>query len=144
MDGLTRLLLGLLAGALSVLTFHQGMVAVLHSLPAPALHLQLPPYRLTPVEPFGLPLLLDLCILGGLYGALFGLVHPNARPAMWFNGFLLGLLAVAVDLLVIAPLRGDPFAGAWVFSAWLRSLLINGSFGVGVGLLYPLLARRPA
>jgi hypothetical protein len=142
MNGVTRLLLGFLAGALSVLTFHQGMVAVLHLLPTSALHLELPPYRLTPVEPFGVPLLLDLCFWGALYGALFGLLHPNRRPAMWFNGFLLGLLAVAVDFFIVAPLKGHPFAANWVFAAWLRSVLINGSFGIGVGVLYPLISRR--
>ena len=142
MSVLARLLLGFLAGALSVLTFHQGMIAVLHAVPTPALHVGVAPYRLIPVPPFGVPLLADLAFWGGLYGALFGLVHPKARPALWLDGLLLGVLAMLVGFFIVAPLKHQPIGGDFIFTNWVRSFLINGSFGIGVGLIYPLFVPR--
>ncbi len=61
---------------------------------------------------------------------------------MWLNGLLLGLCAVTVGFFVVPVIKGTPLAGGWVLTNWVRSILINGSFGVGVGLIYPALARR--
>ena len=61
----TRAFLGFIAAAISVLTFHQGMVETLHALglaPFTA-------YSANPMPPFGVPLIADLCFWGGLYGA---------------------------------------------------------------------------
>jgi hypothetical protein len=43
---------------------------------------------------------------------------------------------------IVAPLKGQPIAAGWVPLAMLRSLLINGSFGLGVGLILPMLMPR--
>jgi hypothetical protein len=42
---------------------------------------------------------------------------------------------------VVAALRGQPLLGGLGAGRWWRSLLINGAFGWGVGLLL-LAARR--
>lgn len=144
MDGPTRLMLGIATGILSALTFHEGVVALLHIVPTPALHMDQLPYAFDSVPPFYLPRLLQTCLWGALYGALFGLLHPRRGTAVWFNGFLIGLLAMAIDLLVVTPLTGGPFAANWVFSAWFRALLMDGAFGLGLGLIYPLITPKVA
>ena len=122
---------------------HQLMLGLLHVLAIPGLEVAATPYRFAPVPPFGVPVLLNLCFWGGLYGLVFGLVQPKlaGRP-MLLVGFGFGLLAVLVGYFVVAPIKGLPIGGGWVVNNWIRSILINGSFGVGIGVIYPLLAGR--
>jgi hypothetical protein len=136
---LHRALLGFLAAVISVLTFHQGMWALLHlagQMP--------PPYPTRGVPPFGVPLIIDLCFWGGAWGAIFGLVLPklSVRHPMWVRGLGLGIAAALVGLFVVPLIKGLPLAGGWSAMAFVRSFLINGCWGVGVGLLLPLLTRR--
>ena len=98
------------------------------------------PYATNPVPPFGVPLIASLCFWGGLYGLAFGLVLP--RAPMWLLGLGLGLLAALVGWFVVAPLKGQPVAGGFVPLRMLVSVLINGTWGIGVGLILPLLMRR--
>ncbi|MBM3532855.1 MAG: hypothetical protein FJX60_07455 [Alphaproteobacteria bacterium] len=51
----TWLLLGFVAGFISVLTFHQGTIGVMYLLGFAAN----PPYNLTPRAPLGVPVLMD-------------------------------------------------------------------------------------
>lgn len=144
---LPRAVLGFIAAALSVLTFHQLMLGLLHVLAIPGLEIPGTPYRFAPVPPFGVPVLLNLCFWGGLYGALFGLAFPKIAMPRWLAGLLLGLLAVLVGFFIVPAIKGLPIGGGWVINNWIRSILINGCFGVGVGLIYPRLAGlvfRPA
>lgn len=129
----TRALLGFLAAALSVLTFHQGVIALYH-----VAGMAGPAWSMRPVAPFGVPLLIDLCFWGGLYGLVFGVVAPVLRP-LWFWGIVLGCTAAAVGWVVVAPLKGLPLGYGWHPPAMIRSLAINGSWGLGVGLIVPLL-----
>lgn len=125
-----------------MLTFHQGMWALLHAagIMPPA------PYPTGPVPPLAVPLIASLCFWGGLYGAAFGLALPRLpRAPVWLPGLGLGLLAAAVGWFVVAPLKGQPVAGGFVPLRMLVSVLINGAWGIGVGLILPpLLARTPA
>jgi hypothetical protein len=51
-----------------------------------------------------------------------------------------------VGWFVVAPLKGQPVAQGWNLAAMWRGPLINGVFGLGVGLILPglwaLLAGR--
>lgn len=134
-----RIFLGCVAGALAVLVFHQGMVTLLHGLGL----LAQPPFRTVLVPPFWLPAIVNHCFWGGLYGALFGALAPQLRLPLWAGGLALGLLAVLVSWFIVAPLKGQPVAAG--FAAWplARSLLINLTWGLGTGLLLPLLRPRP-
>jgi hypothetical protein len=133
-----RAFLGFVAAAIAVLTFHQGMVAALHSVGwAP-----LAPYRTTPVPPFNVPVIVSLCFWGGLYGAMFGLLMPRFTWPAWLCGVILGLIAATVAMFIVAPIKGLPIAGGWVPGNILRSLAINGCWGLGVGLILPLLMPR--
>ncbi len=134
----TRALFGFIAAAISVLTFHQGMIAFLHALgvsPYTA-------YGMYPMPPWGVPLLADLCFWGGLYGLVFGLLLPQFAWPTWLCGIVLGIIAALVGMFVVAPIKGAPIANGW--HAWpiARSLLINGFWGLGVGLILPLMLPR--
>jgi len=133
-----RALLGFVAAAISVLIFHQGMVAVLHSLNVPGMPVAAP-YPMQPTKPFGVPQIASLVFWGGLYGVVFGLLAPGMKGAMWVNGIILGVVAAIVGFFVVAPIKGSPIGGGFDVMVWGRSLLINGCFGLGVGILYPLL-----
>ncbi len=136
-----RALLGFLAAVLAVLTFHQGMWGLLYLLG----WMPRPPYPMNPVPPYGVPLLVNLCFWGGLYGIPYGLALPRlSRLPGWLTGLGLGLLAALVGWFVVAPLKGQPLAGGFDPMRMLISVLINGCWGVGVGLILPMLLPRSA
>ncbi|HEX3993674.1 MAG TPA: hypothetical protein VHX39_21090 [Acetobacteraceae bacterium] len=137
----TRAVLGFIAAAISVLTFHQAMWEALHVLNLPGLGMP-PAYPTRPVPPFGVPLILDLCFWGGLYGIVFGLLVPRMTAPLWLCGLVLGIIAALVGLLVVPAIKGLPIGAGWVPLNWLRSLLINGFWGIGVGIILPLILRR--
>ena len=132
--------LGFVAGVIAVLIFHQGMIAALHTL-APG-WVPFVPYRTMLVPPFGVPAIVSNCFWGGLWGAAFGLFLPRYTWPLWLCGLFLGFLAVLAGWCIVLPLKGQPIAGGWVLANMLRSLLINGFFGLGVGLILPLLMPR--
>jgi hypothetical protein len=133
-----RAFLGFIAGAIAVLTFHQGMLEALHA----AGWSSYAWFRTTPVPPFNVPVIVSLCFWGGLYGAVFGLAMPRFTWPMWLCGLALGVIAALVGLFIAAPLKGMPIAGGWVPATILRSVVINGFWGIGVGLILPLLMPR--
>lgn len=135
----TRALLGFIAAAISVLTFHQAMWEALHLLALPGLEMP-PPYPTNPIPPFGVPRILDLCFWGGLYGIVFGLLLPRLTVPLWLCGLILGIIAALVGLLVVPAIKGLPVGPGWPLG-WVRSLLINGFWGLGVGLILPLMLR---
>jgi hypothetical protein len=136
---LNRAMFGFVAAVVSVLTFHQGMWALLH-----LADLMPPPYPMRGVPPFGVPLVIDLCFWGGVWGALFGLALPKlpASYPMWVRGLGLGIAAALVGLFIVPLIKGLPVAGGWAPVAFVRSFLINGCWGIGVGLILPLLTRQ--
>jgi hypothetical protein len=133
-----RAFLGFVAAAISVLTFHQGMWALLYAVG----QMPRPPYPINPMPPFSVPLIVDLCFWGGLYGAVFGLLRPRFTLPLWLCGLIMGIIAALVGMFIVAPIKGMPIAGGWVPMAFVRSFLINGSWGLGVGLILPLLMPR--
>ena len=62
---------------------------------------------------------------------------------MWLMGLVLGLIAVLVGRFVVAPLKGQPIGADWSAARLFRSVLINGFWGVGVGIILPLVLPRP-
>jgi hypothetical protein len=135
---LNRAVLGFVAAVISVLTFHQGMWELLHLLGQMP-----PPYPTSGVPPFGVPRIVDLCFWGGVWGALFGLVLPRLPESypMWLRGLGLGIAAALVGLFIVPLIKGLPVAGGWAAMSFARSFLINGFWGIGVGVFLPLLAR---
>ena len=136
-----RAAMGFVAAVIAVLTFHQGMWALLHVLDLQGLKMPAA-YPFDGVPPWHVPRIVNLCFWGGLYGLVFGILHPRMTGPMWLNGLCFGIAAVLVGYFVVAPIKGLPIGGNWVVNNWIRSILINGSFGVGIGVIYPLLAGR--
>jgi hypothetical protein len=134
----TRGFLGFVAAVIAVLTFHQGMVALLHALGL----VPLAPYRTSPVPPFGVPWIANLCFWGGLYGIVFGLLAPRFAWPMWVCGLITGIIAALVGMFIVAGIKHNPIANGWQPWPIARSLLINGSWGLGLGLILPLLMPR--
>src|ERR1700757_1215048 len=101
-----------------------------------------PPYPTDGVPPFGVPRIINLCFWGGVWSAVFGLVLPRlpAYP-MWCLGLGLGIAAALVGLFIVPLIKGLPVAGGWSAMTFVRSVLINGFWGIGVGLLLPILTR---
>src|ERR1700679_2956954 len=129
-----RIAAGFVAAVISVLTFHQGMWAIFHFLELPGLGMP-PPFPTDGIPPFGVPRIVSLCFWGGLWGALFGAVWRGPRASYWWAGLLLGVAAALTGLFIVAAIKGQPIAGGWMWNNWIRSLLINGTWGLGVGLM---------
>jgi hypothetical protein len=132
-----RAFLGFIAGAISLLIFHQGLLEVFYLAGAGG-----PSWSVQPVSPFGVPRVVDLAFWAGLWGLLFGLLMPRFTWPMWVCGILLGFVAALAGWFIVAPIKGLPIAAGWVPINMARSLLINGFFGLGVGLILPLLMPR--
>jgi hypothetical protein len=130
----TRIALGFVVAAVSVVTFHAGMWGLLHYLDLPGLGMP-PPYPIAPVPPLGVPRIVNLCFWGGLWGALFAAIWRGPRASYWWGGLLLGVAASLTGLFIVAAIKGLPIGGGWVLTNWIRSLLINGAWGLGVGLM---------
>lgn len=135
----TRALLGFIAAVTAVLTFHQGMSALLNLAGVPTVA----PYGMNPVQPFGVPMLINRCIWGGMYGLVFGLVLPwLPRMPMWLLGLGVGLCSVLIGWFVVAPLKGMPVGGGFIPVRMLTTVVINGVWGIGIGLILSLLLRK--
>lgn len=137
-SGPLRAALGVLAAVLAVLTIHQGMIGLLHAIG----WLPRGPYQLGPTGPLRVPVLVNLCFWGGLYGLAYGLALPRLpRAPAWLLGLGLGLVAVLVGWFVVAPSRGQPMAGGFVPWRMMISLLINLPWGVATALILQGLLR---
>ena len=74
---LRTVLVGFVAGALSVLVFHQLGFWIANELG----YARAPLYSLRPVPPFGVPAILSLAFWGGLWGIPFGLPAGTTKMA---------------------------------------------------------------
>src|SRR5215510_4219648 len=95
--------IGFLAGALSVLIFHQGAIALMHSLELT----QRVPYQMQPTQPFGVPQLLSIVFWGGAWGIVFAAILRRLDgPWLVAVSLVLGaLLPTLVAWFVVAPLK---------------------------------------
>lgn len=125
----TRIIGGFVAGALSVLVFHQGVVLLANQAGWGP-----PAYSLAPTAPFGVPQLLSSAFWGGLWGILWALIASRLESGSRFGfAFLFGaILPPLVVVAIVVPLRGsDPR----VFLEPVRLaflLIVHGIFGVGI------------
>lgn len=131
-----------LAGFVSTLTFHQGLLAVLHA----AGVTPRAPYAMTPTPPLGVPAVLSLAFWGGVWGILLWLAIAGVRDSSlyWILAIVVGAVAPSlVALFVVLPLKGQPAAGGGNPSLIVGALLLNGAWGFGVALLMRLFGFRP-
>jgi hypothetical protein len=77
-------LIGFAAGALSVLVFHRGMVALLHL----ARLVPNPPFPMRAVPPLGLPQIASMAFWGGVWAVLIAAIlaaRPAPRRRCWWG-----------------------------------------------------------
>ena len=145
---MANLLKAFLAGFLSTLIFHQGVMALLHAAGAT----DRKPFAMAPTAPFGVPAVISLAFWGGIWGIpLWLAIRSAAGAAYWLLALALGAVAPGiVALFVVFPLKGQPVAGGWQPAILVGALLLNGAWGIGVALFLRLfgsgaaVAPRPA
>ncbi len=161
-----RAALGFVAAALSVLTFQQAMWGVLHALALPGLAMPAP-YPTDPVIPYGLPRLLNDCLLGGVCGAVFGLAAPRLPGPLWLWGLAMGIIVALAGLVIAPTVKHYQIGARWMslrayttmltillsyglpmgnrgsmLLAAARAFLVDGAWGIGVGAILALVGPR--
>lgn len=125
---------GFLSAALSVLIFHQATVFLLTHFGL----LQAEAWSLNPVEPWGVPRILNQMFWGGLWGVLYALAGIAVfRGPRWLIGALFGLAVVTLGNFTLVPLLRDlPLFAAYRPDVILKMILIHAMFGIGLALIY--------
>jgi hypothetical protein len=136
----TRYLFGFIAGFAATLVFQQVAWWVLW-------HIGLAPFNAFSFSPntIGVPAVISHAFWGGLWGNLFSTLDFRfpSRFGYWITAFLFGaVLPSAVGLLIVVPLKGGPMGGGWHLPRMLTSLLSNGAWGIGTGLILRSMADR--
>jgi hypothetical protein len=158
---MTKIIAGFLAGALAVLIFHQGMYLIMQNFLG--IPLQGAPWRTNPAalwpELFGalkmsapsVPQILHQMIWGGLFGILFAFML-NSLPGgvSLIKGLVFGMVFPMLlgSWLIVAWVKSRPLMagafdkGGFNIMALRNGFLLNGvAFGLGLGILYPMLRR---
>jgi hypothetical protein len=134
----TRVFLGCVAGALSVLLFHQTTLQVFFWVGwAP-----MAAFRIAQVAPFNAPMVASITFWGAVYGGLFGLLVPIGKASLWLKSMVAALCAMTLSWFVFLPLMGHPAAFGWHPWPMLRSFIAYQMWGLGLRVLLPLLIPR--
>lgn len=128
-----------IAGFLSTLVFHQGIMALFYVLGA----FPHAPFSMAGTHPFGVPQVISLAFFGGLWGVvLWPVIRKASGSQFWLRALVLGaVLPTAVAFLVVFPLKGLPMAAGWDPKMWIGGLIVNGAWGLGLAFIMRLLNR---
>ncbi|MGH8456038.1 MAG: hypothetical protein ACRETW_11465 [Stenotrophobium sp.] len=131
-----------IAGFVSTLVFHQGLLGLLHL----AGITPFAPYSMTATGPLHVPQVISLSFWGGVWGIVLWLLIANARGAVyWSRAAIIGAIGPSVVAwFVVMPLKGMGMAGGWNPHIIAGALLLNAAWGLGVALIMRLLLRSPA
>lgn len=148
-----RAVLGFIAAAISVLIVHQtivyalGMAGMTRSVPW-----QMRPLGYGPVP--WLPILINSVFWGGMWGVVFALIYDwLPSQSSWLKGLIFGILVVIFSNWIFLPLirqyvfnyPPQPLFAGFNGSnpaVLLPGFLILAGFGLGLGIIYGLMARR--
>jgi hypothetical protein len=137
------LIIGFVAGAISVLVFHQGMILILYLMKQTSNF----PWNLAPMKgPFPVPALLNSMFWGGLWGvafAAFAHLIPVAHNIL--RGVVFGLLGPFLlgNGILVPLLKGTgQFFWTWPAPRYIISALIGAAFGAGLAVIMRAIARR--
>jgi len=130
-----------IAGFVSTLIFHQGLFAILYL----AGLLSKAPYSTASTAPFHVPQFLSLAFWGGLWAIpLWWLIQGLDSKRYWLCAAAFGAVCPSlVAWLIVFPLKGLPVAGGWKPDLLIASIILNGAWGIGVGLLMRIFIRKP-
>ena len=147
-ETIERTVFGFIAGAISVLVAHEGIIYVLNA----AGYIATQGWSMTPaIPPWGVPRLVNNVFWGGLWGVLFAWLKDRIPGRMaWLKGLIFGLGIVLVSNWILLPLiKGQIFGqpnqvlfGGWNLQRMLIVLIILGAFGTGLGIVDSLIARN--
>lgn len=128
-----------IAGFVSTLIFHQGVVALFYLLGA----FPRAPFSMAATQPFGVPQVISLAFFGGLWGiVLWPLIRKASRAQFWLRALVLGaVLPTAVAFLVVYPMKGMAMGAGWDPKMWIGGLIVNGAWGLGLALIMRALNR---
>jgi hypothetical protein len=129
-----------IAGFISTLVFHQGVLQLLYlggAIPNPAWDMKATP-------PLGVPSVLSLAFWGGVWGiVIWLLVQRQVGMKRWLMATVWGaVLPSLVALFVVFPLKGMPVAGGFDPKILIGALILNGAWGFGVALFMRLMGQR--
>jgi len=121
-----------IAGFVSTLTFHQGLVWVFARYDIAAFT----PWHMAPVPPVGMPAVLSLALWGGLWGiALWFLIRRALAAGYYVGAIILGAIGPSVVALsLVAWLKGQPLADNLDMHVIGVALALNGAWGLGVAV----------
>jgi hypothetical protein len=122
-----------LAGFLSTLIFHQGLLEIFYILKLTTYV----PYSLKATMPFLVPQVISLAFWGGIWGIpLWLIIRHLSRVSFWLMALGFGALGPSmIAWFVVFPLKGLPVAGGWKPMIMMISLIINGVWGIGTAWL---------
>jgi hypothetical protein len=134
------LLIGFVAGVLSVAVFHQAAVFVVASVGWGEGTV----YSFRPTAPLGVPRLISQMFWGGLWGVLFAALIDR-MPRRWplvAAGLVYGITGPTLfAILVVTPLRGSAITAALAPQPLMTNLVTNGAYGIGLAILFARLCR---
>lgn len=159
-NSLSKIVAGFIAGVLAVLIFHQGMYVIMQSMGLPLrgtpwnINTSVPLwpelFGLLKIGPVRVPAIASQSIWGGLFGILFAfLIDRMPGGIAIVKGLIFGMIFPMLlgSWLIVAMIKGAPlmsgaFAkGGFNIMAMRNGFLLNGlAFGIGLGVLYPLIA----
>jgi len=141
--GMRTVVVGFVAGALSVLIFHQLGFWIANELG----YARAPLYNLRPVPPWGVPTIVSSAFWGGLWGIVAAFLVPRLPGVL---GGVLGwvlfaaIIVTLVNWFVVLPIKGLPVGSGfrmpgpivlpldyalWGFGMWLIAGLTRRLFG---------------
>jgi len=130
------------AGFVSTLVFHQGLLTLFYL----AAVVPRAPYDLRAVPPLAIPAVISLAFWGGAWGvAIWPLLKNVDGLSYWVRAQVISAIASgSVTLFIVSPLKGMPVAGGWNPKVIVSTLILNGTWGLGMALLMRLMrALRP-
>lgn len=131
---------GAVAGAVSVIVFHQAVAALLFALGIT----ERIPYSTQPTAPFGLPQLWSIAFWGGAWGALLAASLRRLDGARLIAAATIfgAVLPTLVAWTLVAALKGQPLFAGGHAQGMATGLLVNAAWGLGTGIGLALFGRR--
>ncbi len=132
--------IGFLAGALSVLVFHQLGFFIATELG----FLKVQIYNMKPLPPLGVPTIASLAFWGGLWGIAAAFIVPRLPGALGGPlGWVLfaGVVVMLVNWFVVLPIKGLPVGGGWRMPAPVVVPIVYAFWGFGMWLFASALRR---
>lgn len=126
------------AGFASTLVFHQAVIWAFQML-----GLAVTPWNMSPVPPFGVPAVISLAFWGGVWGIpIWYLMRHATGAAYWLRAAVFGAIGpTAGFLFIVLPLKGGAMAGGWDPKLIVGGLIVNGVWGLGLGVFLRLFRR---